>query len=664
MNKKIIAILSAATLCVSMTACSNKSDNTSKESTNGSTSSSNSTTTNTNANVLLSKSDEKVETIGDIETYIKLSDNNTSVEGNGVTIDKNVITINTAGTYSISGTLSDGQIIVNTDKEEKTYILLDGVDITCKNSSAIQVSSSEKTVFALADNSENKITDGESYDESENNLDAAIFSKEDLTFIGNGSLEVNANYDKGIVSKDDLVVESGNITITSVADGIKGKDSIVVRGGNLTIDAGGDGIQAYNADEEDKGYVSLEGGTIKITAQQDGVQAETNLLVAGGNIDISSGGGSKNSSTNDGWGQWGGQRPTAPGENSTTTESIEETTSAKAIKASSIIQVDGGNINIDSSDDSIHSNNKLVINDGEIKMSSGDDGLHSDSELEINGGNIDISKSYEGIESTDITINDGNINIVASDDGLNAAGGADGSSTNGRPGQNGMESTTSGTATINGGYIVMDAGGDGLDANGNLTMTGGTAIVNGPTNGGNGALDYDGEFNMSGGTLIAAGSLGMVQTPSSSSKLNTINVSLTSQEANTLIRIESEDGEDVITFAPTKAYSSVVICTPDIKSNETYKVYVGGSCSGELKDGLYSGGSYTKGTEVGSCTTSDTITNITQDGASSNSNQPGAGGGGRGNMSTPPNQSSNSQSTQPNNNSNSQGKNNSNLQSI
>ncbi|WP_434798435.1 carbohydrate-binding domain-containing protein [Terrisporobacter vanillatitrophus] len=632
MNKKLIAMLSVFSLCVSMTACSNKSSDTLKES--GASSTNTSITTNKNATTLLSKSSEEVETIGDIDTYIKLSDNNTTVEGSGVDVDKNVITINTAGTYSISGKLSDGQIIVNTDKEKKTYILLNGVDITCKSTSPIQILSSEKTVFALADNSENKISDGKTYDKAENNQDAAIFSKEDITFIGNGSLEVNGNYHKGIVSKDDLMIESGSISVKSVTDGIKGKDSVIVRGGNLTIDAGGDGIQAYNADEEDKGYVSLEDGTIKITADQDGVQAENNLLVAGGNIDITTGGGSENSSSKDGWGQWGGGKPGEPMENNTTT--TEDTTSAKAIKASSVIQIDDGSINIDSSDDSIHSNNKLIINNGDINLSSGDDGTHTDAELEINGGTLNITKSYEGIEGTDITINDGNIHVVASDDGLNAAGGADGSSTNGRPGQNKMESTTSGTATINGGYLVVDADGDGLDANGNLTMTGGTAIVNGPTNGGNGALDYDGEFNMSGGTLIAAGSLGMVQTPSSSSKLNTINVSLTSQEANTLIRVESENGDDVVTFSPTKTYSSVVICTPNIKSNETYKVYVGGSCSGEEKDGLYSGGSYTKGIEVGSSKISDVITSITQDGVSSNSNQPGGGGGNRDENMTPP----------------------------
>ena len=637
MNKKLIAMLSALSLCVTMTACTNKNEDTSSTSTNSATT----------ANSLLSKSTKKVETIGDIDTYIKLSDDNTTVNGKGVKVEKNVITINTAGTYSISGTLSDGQIIVNTNKEEKTYILLDGVDITCKNSSPLQILSSEKTVIALGDNSENKISDGKSYDESENNPDAAIFSKEDLVFIGTGSLEVNGNYDKGIVSKDDLIIESGNISVKSVADGIKGKDSVVIRGGKITVDAGGDGIQSYNDKEDDKGYISLEGGTIKITAGQDGIQAETNLLITDGNIDITTGGGSKNSSDKEGWGNWGAKPPGRPEESTTSTS--ENSTSAKAIKAGSIIELDGGKITIDSSDDSIHSNDKLIINSGDMEMSSGDDGIHADSELEINGGTINITKSYEGIESAKLTINDGDIHVVASDDGLNAAGGADNSSTNGRPGQNKMESTTSGTAIINGGYMVINANGDGIDSNGDLTITGGTILVNGPINGGNGALDYDGDCNMSGGTLIAAGSLGMVQTPGNSSKLNTINVSLTSQEADTLIRVESQSGEEVITFAPSKNYSSVVICTPNIKSEETYKVYVGGSSTGEEKDGLYVGGTYTKGTEIGSCTISDVVTNVTEDGASSNNNRPdkpGRGGGGKDNMQEPPNK--------PNDNSNNQ----------
>ena len=208
---------------------------------------------------------------------------------------------------------------------------------------------------------------------------------------------------------------------------------------------------------------------------------------------------------------------------------------------------------------------------------------------------------------------------------MNAAGGNDGSSTNGRPGQNNFQSSGNGAINLKGGYIVVDADGDGLDANGSITMTDGVVIVNGPTNGGNGSLDYDGTFDISGGTLIAAGSLGMVQTPSESSSQNTLNISLSQQEANSLVHVEDEDGNNILTFAPSKTYQSVVVSSPSIKSNSNYKVYTGGSSTGTEKDGLYSDGTYKSGTEIGNATVSSKITSINQSGVSSsgNMNRPG-----------------------------------------
>ena len=610
MNKKLITILSAFSLCVVMTACSKESNDSSN---------------NTNSVQSITSPSIKSETIGDIDTYIKLEDNNTTVEGNGVEIKDNIITINQSATYSISGNLSDGQLIVNTNKEEKTYILLDGVNISCKNTSPIYVTSSEKTIIALAENSKNYISDGSNYafeNTSEDEPNAAIFSKEDLTFIGNGYLEVKGNYDRGIVSKDDLVIQSGDIKVTSVGDGLRGKDSVVLMDGNITIDAGGDGIQSNNSEDSTKGYVYIDKANLDITSEQDGIQGETNVLVNSGNIKITSGGGSENSSSkNDGWGNWGMVPPNSHNDSTST----EETTSAKAIKAGSNITINNGSIDINSSDDSIHSNDTLIINEGKINLSSGDDGIHSDSQLDINGGTINITKSYEGIESQAININDGDIHLVASDDGINAGGGNDGSSAEGRPGANNFSSSLDCEINISSGYIYLNADGDGLDANGSINMSGGTVIVNGPTDGGNGALDYDGNFDVTGGTLIASGSLGMVQTPSSSSSQNTINISLSSKEANSLIHIEDEDGNDVLTFAPAKSYQSVVVCTSNIKSNNTYKVYSGGSYSGSQKDGLYSNGSYSGGSQIGSSKISSSITNISESGISSfgNMGQPG-----------------------------------------
>ena len=632
MKRKGISILIALTLCLTATACSSN------------TSTNNSTEVNESSKIDIKSLDN--ETVGEANTIIKLG-SDMSVEGEGASINNNNINITKAGTYSISGDMEDGQIVVNASSEDKVYIILNGVNITSKSSAPLYVKSAKKCVLALEKGTENTFTDGESYvlyDEANNEPNASIFSKDDLTIIGEGKLIVNGNYNNGIASKDDLKIQSGEIVVNAKNNGIKGKDCINISSGNLTIKSEGDGLKADNTTDATKGYIYIENGTINITSGEDGIQAETELLIADGDITISSGGGSANSSSKreelsikD---KMKGEKfdpnayenidpkavkPQEPQTN-TTNETEEESTSRKAIKATSNITIDGGNIKIDSSDDSIHSNGDLTINEGTFDLSSGDDGIHADSTVTINNGIINVKKSYEGIEGQVININNGDIHVTSSDDGINAAGGNDSSSVNGRPGQNEFESSGSGEININGGNIFVDASGDGLDANGSINMTDGVVIVNGPENNGNGALDYDGKCEVSGGTLIAAGSLGMVQTPSDSSKQNTLNISLTSQEANTLVNVKSESGEEIVTFAPSKSYQSVVICSPNIKSNEKYLVSVGGSSTGKQVDGLYSDGKYSGGANVGDIEVTSVINNITQEGAT----QGGGMGGGRG----------------------------------
>lgn len=647
MNKKLIAMISALSLCVSVVGCSKKDDTIKPEST-------------PNSSIDIKSMED--ESVGDADTFIKLG-SEINVEGKGVKVENNKVTITSAGTYSISGKLDDGQIIINAGKEDKVNIILNGVDITSSNSAPIYAINSKKVVISLNDKTENTITDGEKYvleDESSDEPNAAIFSKDDLIFIGSGKLTVNGNYNHGIVSKDELKIQSGNIVVNSKNDGIKGKDCVNMTDGNIVIKSGGDGIQSNNTTDSTKGYVLIEGGTINITSVEDGIQAETQALIKEGNITINSGGGSEKSSklkigkgnmpqmpNQDMSGEIGekpempsqdingnmNEKPDMPNqemnkntESSSEILTTEETISTKAIKASSNITIDGGNINIDSCEDSIHSNDSVTINGGTMNINSGDDGIHSDLELNINGGNINISKSYEGLESEVININDGNIHLTASDDGINATEVTIDTSSDTNLGKPQSNPSSKANININGGYTYVDASGDGVDSNGNITMKNGKLIVNGPVNNGNGSLDYDATFDISGGTLISAGSSGMVQTPSSSSSQNTINLSLTSQEANTIVNIKSEDGNDILTFAPSKSYQSVVVSTPNIKSNSKYLVSIGGSSTGKMKDGLYSDGQYTGGEIVGEQTISDVITNITQDGATNGKNIGGPGG--------------------------------------
>jgi len=584
-------------------------------------------------------------------SYITLKGNSITIDGGGGVVDGNKIAITSAGTYYISGTLDDGQIIVKTEDQETVKLILYGVDITCSTSAPIYVNKAKKTVITLAEGTENYVTDGDSYifaDSESDEPNAAIFSKGDLTINGNGSLTVDANYNNGITSKDELKITGGSITVNAANDGIRGRDYIAVKKGTVTVNATSDGMQSNNDEDSEKGYVAIEGGTLNITAGEDGIQAETRVIISGGNITICSGGGSVNSSAKT-------SNMGNPWDNlgmANNSNNVVDAVSAKGLKAGVDITITGGTINIDSSDDSIHSNDSLAISSGDIILASGDDGIHSDSSLEINGGNISITKCYEGIESATITINNGNIHLIASDDGINVVGGNDGAlmigqpgrnnfnvasdnGTNvvggndgppmmGQPGQGNFNSSGNNYLYINGGYTAIDAIGDGLDINGPIDMTGGVVIVNGPTRNDNGALDYLGAFKITGGFLVAVGSSGMAEAPGTSSTQYSVMINLTSsQPANTMVHIETKDGEEILTFVPTKAYQSVVLCSPELKNGSTYIVYSGGSSTGTVIDGLYSDGIYTSGTQVTSFTISSIVTSI---GTASGGFPGGAGG--------------------------------------
>lgn len=670
MNKKFIAIISTLSLCVSMTACTNK---------NNTNITNNEPNTTTSTITLEPMKDKEV---GEINTFIELGDT-INIDGEGVVVKDKTITIKSAGVYSLTGKLDEGQIIVDAGNEDDVFIVLNGVDITNSNTSPIYSKNSKNTIISLQDNTKNTLTDGEEYkfEDSTDEPNATIFSKNDLYIIGSGSLIINANYNHGIYSKDEFKIQSGDITINSKNDGIKGKDCVNIAGGNINIVSGGDGIQSNNTTDETKGYILIEDGNINISAGEDGIQAETNLQVKDGTIDIVSGGGSesntnlKNSptdknnfrkristggtistnSTVDGQipldipkglegqeppeipagmegqtppdipqGLEGQQPPELPsneqhqGEqiaNNTTQSTVNEI-SKKGIKAGGTLAIDGGKIKIDSYDDSIHTNNIVGINNGEIEVSSGDDGIHSDKELSINGGKIDILNSYEGIESEILNFNGGETHLKAVDDGLNAS----------------SSSNNQSAINITNGYLYVDASGDGIDSNGNIDMDNGTVIVNGPVNGGNGYLDYDGIFNLNGGVLISSGSMDMLQMPSDSSSQKVINVNLQTQEANTAVNIKSKDGKEILTYSPSKQYQSLVISTPDIKEGQTYEVSVGGEVTGEVTDGVYSNAKYSGGSIIGETKVEATISTINQEGISTNRGMHGNKGGKKRNM--------------------------------
>ena len=519
-------------------------------------------------------------------TTIHLNGDTVNVTGDGVTVNDRVVLITSAGAFEISGTLDDGRIIVDTQDKETVVLLLNGATITSSSSAPITINNAEKAVITLAEGTVNQVSDAAEYvfdDPAAEEPNAAIFSKDDLTINGTGSLIVTGNYNHGIASKDDLRITGGAITVTAVNDGLKGRDSVAIRDGVLTIRAGGDGIQSNNDVDPEKGIVVVEGGTLDITAGLDGIQAETSLLVSGGAITIVTGGGS--------------------GAN------YDFATSAKGLKAGLALTITGGVLNIDAADDAIHANGDIIIDGGQMVLATADDGLHADARLVINGGEISITSSYEGIEAADIIINDGTVHLNSSDDGINGSTGNGGEAPGGRPGP-GQSIGGDSHLTINGGYVSVDAWGDGLDVNGAITMTGGVVLVNGPVENNNGPVDYTGAFDISGGFLVAVGSAGMAQAPteSSSGQYAVLVYFSTTQPSGTLVHIQDQDGSAILTFAPTKEYQSLLLSSPELQDGMTYTVYTGGSSTGSSEDGLFVDGRYTPGTEVFSFTPSSAVT--------------------------------------------------------
>jgi len=487
-------------------------------------------------------------------THITLTGSTAAISGSGAAVSGGTVTITQAGTYVVTGTLSKGQILVNAAKDDLVRLVLNGVDITAGTNAAIYAAQADKLVLILADGSTNIVADTASYtyaDIDKEEPNAAIFSKCDLSINGTGSLTVIGSFNHGIATKDDLVIAGGNITVTAVNCAIRGKDSITVLDGIFDLlSTNGDGLKAVGGTDAEKGWILIKGGTFNITAYHDGIQAYTTLLINDGTFHITTGGG------------WPGGS-LKRGSHAMTNDGVISGTnpndgSYKGLKADGAIVINGGTFTISSYDDSVHANGDITINGGSLTAESGDDGIHANNTVTINDGIIDIKNSYEGIEGAFINLNGGKISVCSTDDGINI-------------------NSSSGLLTISGGNIYVNAGGDGIDSNGSIVMTGGIVYVDGPTASQDGAIDYAGKFNISGGTLIAAGLSGN-QAPSATSEQPIIMLYYTStQSAGTEISLKSADGTALISYSPEKNYSSVVISSPDMKLNETYTVYSSGS---------------------------------------------------------------------------------------
>lgn len=399
--------------------------------------------------------------------------------------------------------------------------MLNNAEINCNTSAAVYVKSADKVFVTLPAGTTNSLGGGTEYVQTDDNtVDGVIFSKSDLTLNGTGTLKIDADYRHGIVTKDTLCITGGTYVIDAVKTCLAGKDGIKILDGSFTLTSGSKGLNSGNDDDAKEGSIYIAGGTFTIKSEDDSIHADGSCIIAGGTYTIA----------------------------------------------------------------------------------AGDDGIHANYDTVITDGSITITDSYEGIEGRRITVSGGTINLTASDDGINAATGGSSDEQQMPGGQqpqemrmpggqkpSGMDMDNKGQAPasrsasdddvyikITGGTITVNAGGDGIDSNGNLYITGGTVYVAGPTSNGNGALDYEGEASITGGTLIAAGSSGMAQGMGSNSTQCSMLVNLSETiAAGSVISLKDSSGNVLISWTSPKQFSSVVISTAELAQGSTYTLVTG-----------------------------------------------------------------------------------------
>lgn len=415
------------------------------------------------------------------------------------------LTLTSPSVYVLTGVL-DGNITI--DMSGNIKLILNGVTINSDNGPAIYVENADNVVISTVDGTSNTLSDASSYNGYDFDVEGAIYSKDDIVFEGDGTLILNGNYGDALVSKDDLLINSGTYIINAMDDGIRGKDSVYIRDGNFTVNSYGDAVKSTNDKDSSKGYVLIEDGIFNIK-----------------------------------------------------TSNTSSDVSSKGIKAVNAVIISGGEFDIDTTDDSIHSNNVVKIDDGVFEISSLDDGIHADNDLIVSGGKINVNKSYEGLEAKDIVIKGGSFNIVSSDDGINAS------------------SVTDDVAvcSIYGGDIKISASGDGIDSNGSIYMYGGNVFVDGPVSDGDGALDYDDEFIISGGVLVASGQSGMALGISGDSTQYGVLINLSNryQEGDDVLIVD-EDDEEILSYTASKSFSSICYSSNDLEKGESYKLKING----------------------------------------------------------------------------------------
>ena len=479
-------------------------------------------------NQMFTERDSKTEYDKSASVAINLSDNTISCSSKSVTVKGTTAVINGEGTYVISGKLNDGMIIVNAGELDKVQIVLDNATINSATCAPIYVAAADKVFVTLADNSENTLSNGGAFTPIDsNNIDAAIYSTQDITFNGNGKLTVDSPAGHGIFTKDDLVFASGSYTVTSLLRGVDANDSVRIKDASISITSGKDGVRSQNADDTTKGFIYMKNGTLKVTAKGDGISAGSYLQIDEGSVKVK-------------------------------TESEDETVSSKALKSDTNIAINGGKLTLEATDDAINANQNISITAGTLSIKTKDDAISATKLLKISGGTLDITECYEGLDSTKIEISGGKINIVSTNDAIAVS----------------LKDTTAtaedNVLKIEGGELLLKTSGDGIDVKGSFVMLSGKVELYAPRLSSSDIISCEGSAAILGGTFVGFGWNKPTLT-FDSKNMAIISATLEGSE-NSAFTVKDSSGKEIVSLTAKASYGEAFVCCADLVKGATYSV--------------------------------------------------------------------------------------------
>lgn len=501
------------------------------------------------------------------ETAIDLS-NPTATDG--VTIEDGTLTITKAGTYKLSGEYQ-GQIKVETADSDAVRLVFDNANITNSSGAALNVVNADEVILYSASGTTNTISDGADYTATgEDDPDAVVYSKADLTIAGEGTLKVNGNHEDGIHTSDGLVIASGTLEVNAANTGIKGKDYVDILGGTITVTAQQDGIKSTNDTDEGQGWTRLSNGTVTVNAGDDGFKASRVVEISGGSL---------------------------------TVEQSDEGIEAQ------YINVSGGDVNVTSADDGM--NASLKTSDSESTDSSantsdaGNQQQNNQQQGSLPGGQQSGTSNQQQQGTGQPPAMSGTSQDGTSQNGTTGTG----QQGMGQPPQGGMPGGGGGgtfevvdaAINVSGGNITVNAEGDGIDSNGVTTLSGGTLIVNGPSQGGNAALDTNGDLLLNGATVLSGSTADMFEAPSTNSTSGYLKLTNSSGfEQGSTVQVADSSGKVVANYKVTKSnVQLVLVSSSSIVKGQSYTVYTTTSAVDSNATSLASGA-----TELGSFTAS------------------------------------------------------------